>query len=217
MKLSLKWALIFSVLIHVSLFALRPLIWPAGPASSHPIEITYIVPPAPVRTEPRFVRMPAEPAVPVRTPAPRVERSEPRTAAPADKPAPELKQPVSVPVPPPTPAPEVLIPKAAASNIPESSFAEIEYKRLIRQHLKNHLLYPGLGLEGAVRIQVVLDGEGMLKQAEVMEASDPRLADAALEGVRAAVPYPRFPRKLKDSPPQLEFLVQYRGDDLDSS
>jgi outer membrane biosynthesis protein TonB len=220
MRLNLKWALLFSVVIHVSFFALRPLIG-AGTAPSQPIEVTYVVPPATVRTEPRYVRVPAEPPAKPRraetrqqVPVNPVSSETPAAPEPVAEPEPVRLTPV-IPVSPP--APEVSMPKAAASNIPESSFALIEYKKLVRQHLKNHLLFPALGLEGTVRVHMVLDGEGMLKQAAVMEASDARLADAAMEGVRSAAPYPRFPSKLKESPPNLEFLVQYRGDDLDSS
>ena len=219
----LKWALIFSVALHLGFLAMRPLfgIGSVGqPAQS--IEMTYVVPQEPSvplkvkAAEPRPARVPVQepPVLRVDRPAepPPVRAPAPRTELPRPEPPRRVE-----PAPISPLAPEVLIPKGAAVNIPESAFALIDYKKLIRQHLKSRLVYPPAGVEGVVRVRMVLDGEGMLKQIAVMESSDPRLAEITVDGIRSAAPYPRFPKGMTDSSPRLEFLVQYRGDELDSS
>ena len=83
---------------------------------------------------------------------------------------------------------------------------------MIRRHLKTRLAYPHEPIEGTVHVRIVLDPAGMLKQVTVLQTSDSRLAEMAVEGIRAATPYPHFPGSMKDPQADYEFLVQYRLD-----
>jgi outer membrane biosynthesis protein TonB len=56
---------------------------------------------------------------------------------------------------------------------------------------------------------LLIDPDGTLKEAEVIESPDPRLSEAVLEGTRSAAPFPRFPKTLKISQARYEFIVQY--------
>ena len=209
----------FSVLVHMGLLMIRP---PEGAvpqrnALMNPIQITYMNLPAasekpqkevsPVRME----RIHEEPAPGL--PAPVSIQPPPKLPTPIDtiRPNPSEERPQKNPelkfdLAPPPPLPK------GAVNLSESQFDLVRYKRMIRQHLKNRLLYPAEPIEGTVHVRIVVDPAGLLRQVMVLQASDSRLAEMAVEGIRAAAPYPRFPSGLKDPQADYEFLVQYRLD-----
>ena len=141
-------------------------------------------------------------------------RSQTRPVSPAQAPRPEVK----IGAGEESQKPSVSIPKGMAAGLAESAFASVEYKKLVRQQLKNRLAYPLIGIEGTVKVHLVVDPDGLLKQVEIMDYSDRRLAEAALDGIRSAAPYPRFPKEMQADSQDFEFLVQYRldSDELDS-
>ncbi len=97
-----------------------------------------------------------------------------------------------------------------ASVLPAESFALLEHKRRVKEHLRSHLIHPGGGLEGTVHLRLTLGPRGTLEDANVLATSSPTLAQAALEEARAAIPYPNFPQEVTEDRIQYEFLVQYR-------
>ncbi len=225
-----KTAVGFSVLIHAGLLMVHP---PEGAIPQrkvlNTIQITYMRLPAkesrPVRSEPAVLPPPSalrsfdnlrvqgpgrsEPVLPGPGPAQikPIQRTPIDTIRPNpsnDKPqkSPELK--FDLTPPPPS--------SNGASNFSESQFDLVRYKQMIRRHLKSRLSYPLEPIEGTVYVRIVVDPAGKLRQVMVLQASDPRLAELAVEGIRSAAPYPRFPSALKDPQADYEFLVQYRLD-----
>ncbi len=217
----------WSTLLHVGILALRP---PAGlvpPASTlHPLDVTLLparsieIPrpaakeqapppdPRPASQESRSVAEERKPPRPPSRPAP-VERDHPA-------PLPALPTPPARPAPPPPSSarrgPAVEAPPgagASATGLPERVFASIEHKERVREHLRKRMRYPFPRVEGRVLLQIWLGSGGNLQQATVLQASDPRLAAAALEDVRAAAPYPRFPSTLREPRARYDFLVKY--------
>ena len=86
----------------------------------------------------------------------------------------------------------------------------MEHKERVRRHLKARLHYPSFLSDGTVRLRVLLDPQGQLKQAVVLQTSDPRLASIAVQDAQGASPYPRFPSKVHPRQVRYEFLVRYR-------
>ncbi|MBI3332608.1 MAG: energy transducer TonB [Candidatus Omnitrophica bacterium] len=99
---------------------------------------------------------------------------------------------------------------AGLSSLPEREFAVVQHKRLVRQHLKSQLSYPAGWNPGTVHLHLVLGPDGALQESSVSQASDPLLGLTALNGARSAAPYPPFPKEMKESRADYEFLVQYR-------
>ncbi len=211
----------WSTLLHVGILALRP---PAGlvpPASTlHPLDVTLLpgrsieiprpaakeqAPPPEPRRASQESRLGAEERKPPRPPS---------GAAPAER-----GDPAPPPAPPTQPAPssarrgpavEATAGAAAStSGLPERVFASIEHKERVRDHLRTRMRYPFPRVEGRVLLQIWLGSGGNLQQATVLQASDPRLAAAALEDARAAAPYPRFPSTLREPRARYDFLVRY--------
>ncbi len=206
--MNLKSAVGFSVLVHVGLLMFRQ----AGGAipqekGFNSIQVTYTDTDLPPAVLSKTERIHAEPVLsaPVR-PTPVVPMPVPSKPAvskiPREPPHPILRFDLSPPPP---------LPKGAA-NFSEDQFDALRYKQMIRQHLKNRLIYPPEPIEGTVHVRIVLDPAGMLRQVAILQASDSRLAEMAVEGIRSAAPYPRFPSGLKDPQADYDFLVQYRLD-----
>jgi len=191
----------FALLVSVSPFGWLPL----GEAA-RPLEVSYVpvqvpppAPPAPIRSDD------SDPIPAVRRPAP----APARTAA-ADG---------SDPVPAPRPvfhraehhwteiAPPPL-PKT--SYLAKQEFAFVEHKERVRRHLKARLHYPAFLSDGTVRLRVLLDSQGGLKQAVVLQTSDPRLASIAIQDAQGAAPYPHFPGTRRPHQVRYEFLVRYK-------
>ena len=221
--MNLRAAIVFSILFHLGLMIIRPPPSFIPPRELlHPLEVSY-----------QSVSLDAEPprAVP-KPPVPVVRSSSaadlPPTGGgtstsvvaiprPAQQPKPRVPEPPRDLPDPPTPtarlSPEVAAPSsegAVAVGLPEGEFASIEHKEWVRQHLKAHLQYPYSRLSGAVRLQLVLAPHGILKEVTVLESSDPRLTDLAVKDAQLAVPYPRFPKEMKQRQVRYEFLVKYQ-------
>jgi len=115
-------------------------------------------------------------------------------------------------------------PLPKTSHLAKQEFAFVEHKERVRRHLKARLHYPSFfcaearggasssaGLsDGTVRLRVLLDPQGDLKQAVVLETSDPRLASIAIRDAQRAAPYPRFPGVHHPRQLRYEFLVRYK-------
>lgn len=101
-------------------------------------------------------------------------------------------------------------PRPAISSLPEKEFVFLDHKEQVRKHLKARLNYPAFLSDGTVRLRVILGPDGALKQAAVIETSDPRLAGVAARDARAASPYPRLSAKFRPRQVRYEFLVRYK-------
>ncbi|MCM8811882.1 MAG: hypothetical protein NC910_02375 [Candidatus Omnitrophica bacterium] len=210
--MSLKVSVAASVLLHMGLLAIRP---PSGIVPSretlHPLEISYIAlsgkdvnrrktgPPAAI-VRPSVPDKPVLPAVAPKEQKPDTVRKQLEVATPSVRRS--TKSSVA----------DLPVLRGAGAVIPQSAFALVEYKNLIRQHLETNLVYPRNPIEGAVRLRLSIRPDGQLKTAVLLEASDPLIGELAVKGVQEAVPYPRCPDELKNSLPDLEFLIQYRLD-----
>lgn len=209
--MSLKIAIVWSTVLHLGLLTLRPPQGLSPPrAALHTLEVSYI--PAAPRSG-----LKASPAK--ERPVPSPLGPEVRPVRPAEVPSPIL--PPATPIPPlasrlplpvSQPRPTVSSPPvhSVATVLPAWDFSALEHKERVRAHLKRHLRYPAGWVEGTVRIRLLLTAEGILQSAEVLEASDPRLTQAALGDIRSAAPYPRFLPGMKRRSAAYEFLVRYQ-------
>ncbi len=101
-------------------------------------------------------------------------------------------------------------PVIAAPPVSESDFAVLQYKETVRSYLRKRLNYPQVGVQGTVRLRVLIGPGGTLKEAQVLQSSDLRLTQAALRDAQAASPYPGFPAALKRRHVRYEFWVRYQ-------
>lgn len=226
--MGLRAAAACSTAIHIGILALRP---PGGlvpPRQTlYPLEVSYVIlqeeRPAP-KVSPQPRRPQAQPAQQDRAadppkPAPskvegreesprRIEHpSRPVDSGPQPAIHPESRSGSGAGLPPGGPR---------AFAMPEGEFAAIRHKELVREHLRRELRYPETMLQGTVRLRITLLPDGRLKQAAVLEATDPRLSSSALQDARGAGPYPGFPKEMKAQDAQYEFLVQYLPDGVSS-
>ena len=210
--MTLRGALGCSAAFHFALLvSVSPLGWlPLGEAA-HPLEVSYVpvqvpapVPPAPIRSEdagpfPAPTRMADRPD-PVPAPRPALKETPPRAFAP--RPAfHRVEHHWTEIAPPPLPK---------TSHLAQQQFAFVEHKERARRHLKARLHYPAFLSDGTVRLRVLLDPQGGLKQAVVLATSDPRLASIAIQDAQGASPYPHFPGAHRPHQVRYEFLVRYR-------
>ena len=212
--MSLKIAFGWSIVVHLGLMIVRPPPSMVPPRQVlHPLEVSYLPAvqvEAPSSHPAKPVSAPSQRrSSPVRTipPSAEEERPRPKTPEPPKQESPDVKAPEN------HPSPSVDLPptgNASAASLPEGEFAAIEHKEWVRQHLKAHLKYPAFRMQGTVRLQLVLAPYGVLKEVAVVEASDPRLADLAVKDAQAAIPYPRFPKEMKQRQVRYEFLVKYQ-------
>lgn len=224
--MSLKVAVLFSGLVHAVLLALSPPVgWVPPREILKSLEVSYLPEPPPRPPErkaavaseaaevssrqPRKILKEAVPALqrPTRFPVP-------RGAGVDSPPLPQKKAEIPSKLSP-SPGPEVasvsqVAPKRGVASLPEGAFAELTHKEQVREHLKTKLSYPDFSVAGIVRLSLELGSSGQLREVRLLRASDPRLAQVALNGVRQAVPYPSFPKGMAEGPAQYEFLVQYR-------
>ena len=197
----------WSVAVHIGFLVMQTPSRFVPPDDIRPIRVTYLplnrpaaVVPAAVRqaARPPIVPVAASPVLPAPKPVP--------VAPPVSREAPPPLRPVSV-SDVPTP------PSSSISSLPEGEFAALQHKQRVRQHLRAHLNFPASWIQGTVRLRLILNPDGTLETASVLEASDPRLESAALEGAESAGQYPRFPKEMKNSSVRYDFLVQYRLDE----
>ena len=214
--MNLKTAVGWSVVFHVSLLVMQP---PQGfvPVDQErPIEVTYV---PTLQAAPSPARPKVQPPPPVsveRPPAPAI--SAPSVPKPVRQEAPPRPIPQRV-VSPPVPTVEnqpVTVRDAdtrsssSISNLPEGEFAALQHKQQVRQHLKARLAFPPDGIQGSVRLRLILAPNGTLQDLVLLEASDSRLGEVALEGAQSAEPYPPFPSQMKKSQVLYEYIIQYR-------
>jgi len=216
--MNLKKAIGFSIALHLILLGIRAshgITLSAG-ENGRPLHVTYGVQKIP-QIQPALVKREAAPSrqekktQPIENSArhddqPVSRREElPASPAPVQKTAPVMEQ-KSVPAP----VPHVQLSEGVAVNLPDGEFEMVLHRQDVRRHLKSHLNYPANQTDGSVRISLLLDADGQLKEASILEASDGRLAESALEGIHSAQPYPPFPKQMKSAQVRYEFLVQYR-------
>ncbi len=203
--MTLRSALGCSAAFHLALLvSVSPLGWlPLGEAA-HPLEVSYVPvqipapePPAPIRSDD------SAPIPAVRRPAPVPARTEGGSdPVPAPRPALRPAQHHWTEIAPP--------PLPKTSHLAKQEFAFVEHKERVRKHLKACLHYPAFLSDGTVRLQVLLDPQGDLKRAVVLETSDPRLVSIAIRDAQRAAPYPRFPGVHHPRQLRYEFLVRYK-------
>ena len=215
--MNLKTAVGWSVVFHVSLLVMQP---PQGfvPVDQErPIKVSYVptlqAAPSPARPK---VQPPPVPVSVEKPPAPAVSTppipKPPRQEAP---PRPIPQPVVSPPVPtvenqPVTVRDADAHPTYAISNLTEGEFAALQHKQQVRQHLKARLAFPPDGIQGSVRLRLILAPNGTLQDLVLLEASDSRLGEVALQGAQSAEPYPPFPNQMKKSQVLYEYIIQYR-------
>ena len=222
--MSFKLTLLFSLFVHLGLLAVRP---PAGmipPRETlHSIELTYVSDRVVPRREAassvqkrsvlqkssRAKMSPQKRVQPKKVVRPKPPRKVSRPVKPTVKRVTRPKREVSARIKEPAAAPRAA---GDAVNIPESEFIILEYKQMVRDHLKHRLRFPEESIEGDVRIHLVLDKLGRIHQTRVMQSTDALLSRLTLQGVHSAAPYPRFPAKLERSQTDFEFIIQYTLD-----
>jgi len=145
--------------------------------------------------------------------------------APQRRPEPPLEA-TSVPDSPPTAAAPAPAPGAAptgpaapsAATAPAAaSAAEISYARLLLSRLQRAIIYPRgaqrRGLEGVVRVEVLIAASGELRQVRLdMSSGHAVLDQAALALVRRVAPFPPVPPGLIRNRPDFAFRapIQYQ-------
>lgn len=202
--MSLKGAVGLSLAIHLGLMMVKPP-QDLAPTAQALNKIEVVFEPASRPSLKTTPQMPSQeqvsslhPILPVKLEAPASKPvSRPRASSDSKSPQISSLQPILTP------------PVAGASTLSEADFAIFQHKQWVRVHLKKHLTYPTLWLEGSVRLSLTLRADGALTEARIRDASDPRLERAALSGAQQAAPYPAFPPALKESETHYEFWVQY--------
>lgn len=213
--MTLRGSLVWSAVIHVGLLmAGPPLGWkPARALRTFEVSYAPVLAPS-VSSTPAPVARVVQPSVaPVSEKVP----SPPVAFAPFGGFAKPVSAPLADFVRPAAPVRSAVVEKlplppghAVASVLPEWQFALLQHKEQVRSYLKPRLRYPAVQVEGTVRLRLFLTSEGLLRRAEVLAASDPRLTEAALRDARAAAPYPRFPSAMRRKLASYEFLVRYQ-------
>lgn len=185
--------------------------WVPPKKSLHPIEVTYLA--SPSDKSPSSKSTPSASAPPeapvrevVRNPVP-IPKKAPLRGTSLDENVKEAA-PATPRVTPAKEAPHKNVKEAA--SLPEEPFALVRHKQQVKEHLKSHLTYPNLQIQGTVQLHLVLDSEGILQEASLVGPADPELAEAALQGAYTANPYPRFPKETRESKVTYDFLIQYR-------
>ncbi len=128
---------------------------------------------------------------------------------------------VAGPVAPPASLPDGLrrsetLPKSAPAASPLAVLASPDfatYFNMIKQRVEAVWKYPD-GMTGAHRVNVVfvLDRAGKLVRAELLDSTDKRLNQSALEAMRKASPFPPLPASLKEiagEPLRIRFNVDF--------
>ena len=215
-SMNLKTAVGWSVVFHVSLLVMQPPQGFAPVEQERTIRVTYVSMPQAAPSLARANLQPTPASIHTeKPPAPSV--STPPTPKPPRQETPPRPIPQPV-VPPPAPAVQgqpVTVRDAdarssAISNLPEGEFAALQHKQQVRQHLKQRLAFPPGGIQGTVRLRLILAPSGALQDLVLLDASDSRLSEVALAGARSAGPYPPFPSQLKKSQVLYEYIIQYR-------
>ncbi len=219
--MSLKAAVGWSVVFHLFLLAVQP---PQGfvpAASESPIKVTYIkirpppalVPPKPAPKPPRQETSPRPVVVAAASGGRTTSNLQVVAAASGSRTTSDLQvAPAAPPVEnrPVTVRDAVPGSSSSISNLPEGEFAALQHKQQVRRHLNARLAFPSDGIQGSVRLRLILAPNGTLQDLVLLEASDSRLGEMALEGARSAEPYPPFPPQMKKSHLLYEYIIQYR-------
>jgi periplasmic protein TonB len=95
------------------------------------------------------------------------------------------------------------------TSVSARSATEAGYLNAWRQRVERvgNANYPGGGIDGSLRMLVVVRFDGALEEVRILESSGHRsLDDAALRIVRLAAPYPAFPVDMRKHYDQLEII-----------
>lgn len=201
-----------SVLLHAGFFVIAaPFISAASFHRLDRIEVGLEAAPRiiePKREPVRRVTPPPEPVRPQPSEPPPVRRAYvPRQEAPTRS----IEPPAAAPVVRSDSAETVSHkPVVSAPPVSESDFAVLQYKETVRSYLRKRLNYPQVGVQGTVRLRVLIGPDGYLKEAQVLQSSDLRLTQAALRDAQAASPYPGFPAAMKRRHVRYEFWIRYQ-------
>ena len=228
--MSLKAALLCSLLIHVGLLVTRPPADRVPPRSSlEVLEVTYLPIPLEIGSS-AIPKRKGSAAVPLRKGAISASKQMEAPAAPVlverkktpvplarvsrSQPVPEPARPTVQSAPAGSPPPDQTLAKSspAATSLPEGEFALVTHKEQVREHLKEYLKYPVFWVQGSVQLRLDLDQKGALRQAVIVKTSDSRLSEEALRRAKSAAPFPAFPKALRKRQIRYDFLVQYRRD-----
>ena len=231
--MSLKVALGLSVAIHLGLMRVQlPRYQVAPPQALHKIEVILEPEPAAPRAHQNRPQEAKAPQIPLAWVSSRQETAAPLPVSKSVEPAPQPAAMPSAPagsegkslkvsLPPkidllPAPTRELWVQSGPDSSgvslLPEREFALFQHKQGVRERLKSYLTYPTLWVQGSVRLHLTVRADGTLQEASIQEATDPRLARAALSGAQNAAPYPGFPKEMKEAQVNYDFLVQYQLD-----
>ncbi|MBI4227973.1 MAG: TonB family protein [Candidatus Omnitrophica bacterium] len=97
------------------------------------------------------------------------------------------------------------------SLLTPADFAAFQYKQAVRARLQRAIRYPAQanGGQGSVRLQLTIGRTGALQAASCDEPSAPVFAEAAMEGMTAAAPFPPMPAELTLASETYEFFVAF--------
>jgi len=90
-------------------------------------------------------------------------------------------------------------------------FAQFRYRRLVRGRLQRTIAYPtGHGaVQGTVRLRLTIARDGRVASATCLQPDAPLFEEAAMAGVTAAVPFPRFPPEVLSPTLTFEFRIAF--------
>lgn len=221
---SIIWAILLSLLLHVTAITLIPQIQFDTPKLPDvlTVELQAPKPPEPVATppqpEPEPVPEPPKPKVipkplPKHPPKPRIEtpspvpepqvpqtRDEPAEPPPpaviAAEPAPEAPAKFTAPPPPPEP------PKQVGPTEDDINAARNRYGNILQREIAKHKQYPRVaqmrGWQGETLVEITIDGGGSVLSSKIHASSGHDVLDnQALEMVKKASPFPAPPSVLQ--------------------
>ena len=171
---------------------------PPRRAEPTPTPVVVAEPPTEPEPPPRAEPKPIPPPVVVAEPPPRpAVKPTRRVEAPAPSAQPDRSVQAAPTPAPASPAPEAVAAAPAAPPAP-AALPQDDYVRTLLRWLEPHRRYPRAarvrGLEGEVRISLLIDRAGSVIESRVAESSgEPLLDAAALEMVERAAPAPPLP------------------------
>lgn len=228
---TLIWAIICSILLHITLAYIIPTISFERPKKPETIElelvkkelppapVPMVTPPEPVKAEPlpkpiKKIKLP--PMMPV------AEESPEPNVTPPPTPTPQITQTEVIAVPPkpeapPNPAPPapVVAPPPSGPSQAEMDDARSRYGSALWGALEKHKQYPRIaqmrGWQGEVILELLLDGNGKLKSKKVISSSGHEALDKqALDMVEKASPFPTPPEALRGNQFSIRVPIPFR-------
>jgi len=105
--------------------------------------------------------------------------------------------------------------KPAAVSMPDSATAINEYAKAVAGRVQSNISYPWAAkqakMQGAVKLELLIDSTGELQEIEVKESSGLSVFDEnAVSTVRKLSPYPPFPAELAKDNLRIEIPVVYK-------